>query len=329
MPATGRSAAWRRSAGATTGVDAVSARNLPGAGFIIPAALLALTVWTYWSSLVDATRRWTNDPQYSHGFLVPLIAVGLLWSRRGLFPTDLSPRWWGVPLVVAGISLRIGAAYYYFEWIEALSLLPVLLGIAAVWGGWPAWRWSGSAILFLFFMIPLPYTLDVALTGPLRTVGTLASTYILQTCGVSAYSEGNIISLGSTQIGVAEACSGLRMMMIFFALSTAVALYGARTRIERLVLIVSAVPIALIANITRITVTGLLHASGDDALASLFFHDLAGWLMMPFGLLLLQLVLSFVRHLVIVEDDLPMTVGVNCQRGKGHTAKTGRIVPIT
>lgn len=329
LPAAGRAAPAKGLHRTTNGVKAAATQEIAIWGLIIPAVLSGLTLWTYWGPLALATQRWWQDPQYSHGFLVPLFALGLLWSRRALLPTDFSPGWWGMPLVVTGICVRVGAAFYFFEWLELLSLLPVLAGIAVVWGGWAALRWSWSAIAFLFFMIPLPYTLDVALTGPLRSLGTLASTYLLQTLGVSAFAEGNVISLGTTQIGVAEACSGLRMMMIFFALSTAVALCGRRTALERLILIASAVPVALIANITRITITGLLHASGDEALASLFFHDLAGWLMMPFALFLLQLELSLVRHVLIMEDDVPLTVGVNFAQAHGQTSKADGAVPIT
>src|SRR5204863_2864673 len=123
-------------------------------------------------------------------------SVALLWIRRGAIQNvDLGPDWRGLPLILLGAVLRIGAAVFYSEWIEFVSLLPILLGIALATGGRCACQWSWSAILFLFFMIPLPYTLDVGLGGPLRSLATLASTYVMQTCGVAAFSEGNVISI--------------------------------------------------------------------------------------------------------------------------------------
>jgi len=229
-------------------------------------------------------HRWNQDVQYSHGYLVPVFAVSLLWFRRtAIQDLPLHRNWRGLLLILSGILLRIAGTLIYSEWVDNISLLPMLMGIAVLWGGWPALKWSLSGILFLFFMIPLPYTLDVALTVPLRTIGTTASTYLLQTFGISAFAEGNIISAGDHQIGVAEACSGLRMTMIFFALSTAVALTIRRTVLERMVVISSAVPIALVVNIARITATGLFHATGNEMLAGWFFsrpgrvaHDAPG-----------------------------------------------------
>jgi exosortase/archaeosortase family protein len=90
-----------------------------------------------------------------------------------------------------------------------------------------------------------------------------------------------------------------------------VALVGRRSVAERLVIMASAVPIALGTNITRISVTGLLHATGHEVLAGQFLHDLAGWLMMPCALVVLQCELYYLKHLLLVDDDAPVTVGMN------------------
>jgi exosortase len=133
-------------------------------------------------------------------------------------------------------------------------------------------------------MVPLPYRLEVALAHPLQRLGTWASTYALQTLGFAAFAEGNVIRMRPVRIGVVEACSGLSMLVIFFALSTAVAVLANRPLWERLLLVASAVPIAVAANVTRITVTGVLHKWVGRELADYVFHDLAGWLTMPLAL---------------------------------------------
>jgi len=274
-------------------------------------------------------HRWNHDVQYSHGYLVPLFSVVLLWSRRTqIVNRPMTGDWWGLLMIVSGISLRIAAALLYSEWIDNVSLLPVLMGIALLYGSWPALRWSWSAILFLFFMIPLPYTLDVALRSPLRTIGTTASTYLLQTAGVSAFAEGHVITVAGEHIGVAEACSGMRMTMIFFALATAVALTIRRTALEKAVIVASAVPIALAVNIARITVTGLLHATGRPLLAGWLFHDLAGWLMMPLALVLLQCELYYLKRLLIAEKDAPMTVGLSSDRIGEKVSRTDGVLTV-
>jgi exosortase len=255
-------------------------------GGLIGAVVL---LWVYAPTLTAVAQRWGQDPNYSHGYLVPLFAAFLLWSRRDLLAGAASrrPSWWGALLLAAGLALSATGTYLYLGWLKGLSLLPCLAGLAVLLGGGAALRWSWPAIAFLGFMIPLPYRLEVALTQPLQRLGTLASTYALQTLGFAAFSEGNVICLGRARIGVVEACSGLSMLVIFFALSAAVALLVRRPLWERLFLVASAVPIALLANVTRITVTGMLHEVAGPELADLVFHDLAGWLMMPLALGLL------------------------------------------
>jgi exosortase len=153
--------------------------------------------------------------------------------------------------------------------------------------------------VFLFFMLPLPYRLEVALAQPLQRLATEVSTYTLQTVGFPALSEGNIILLNDTEIGVVEACSGLSMLVGFFALSTGAALLIRRSLGEKIIITLSAVPIAIITNIIRITVTGIMHETLGSRLANLVFHDLAGWLMMPLALGFLWIELQVLSHLLV------------------------------
>lgn len=297
-------------------------RGPSSAAIAVSLIILAAGVgWSYWTTFALMSDKWANDPQYSHGYLVPVFAAVLLWLRRGqLDVTQLRPSWWGLPILIGGVLMRLAGSMYYLEWFDFLSILPVLFGICLLLGGWHALRWAWPAIAFLFFMIPLPYTLEVALRGPLRRVGTVASTYLMQTIGLPAVAEGNVIVVEEHRIGVVEACSGMRMLMIFFALSTAVALLSERPLWERIVVILSAVPIALISNIIRITVTGVLHLLVSSEIADLVFHDLAGWLMMPLGLLLLWLELWLLAHLFIVEVDRPMSMEMQMADGSVSTA---------
>src|SRR5262249_29724268 len=153
--------------------------------------------------------RWARDPQYSHGFLVPIIAGIMLYRRRLLLDTEkATPNRWGLLLTLAGLEMYLAAAYVYFEWLEGASLIPLLSGLLLLLGGWPTLRWAWPGVLFLFFMIPLPYQVQTALAGPLRSLATAASTYALQTIGLPALAEGNVIRLNEVRIGVVEACSG-------------------------------------------------------------------------------------------------------------------------
>ena len=248
----------------------------------------AAVIWAYWTTLAEIADRWATDPQYSHGFLVPVFAAYLLWSRRGVVrAADLGPRWWGAGLVLAGGGLRMAGHFFYLPWVEAGSLLVVLAGLTAAAGGRRLLAWAAPAILFLAFMIPLPHRAQTLLGGALQQVATAASTYALQTLGVPAVSEGNVILLTDTRLGVVEACSGLTMLVTFFALAAGVAILARRSWPERGLILLSAVPIAVSANVVRITATGVLFEAHQGDLGRAVFHDLAGWLMMPLGLAML------------------------------------------
>ena len=259
------------------------------------AALGALLAWAFWPTLWDLARLWSIDPKYSHGYLVPAFAAYLAWRRWRQAPVLLRPNWWGVPVLAVGLGLGLVGSYFYFPWFNQLALLAALAGLAVLLGGWPALRWAWVPIVFLYFMLPLPFRLEGMLAQPLQGLCTQASVYALQTLGFVAYAQGNIILMEGARLGVAEACSGLGMLMTFVALTTAVALLIRRPLLDKLLLVLSAFPIALACNIIRITVTGVLRVRGGQQLAHVVYHDLSGWLMMPLGLAFLWLDLKALR----------------------------------
>jgi exosortase len=270
---------------------------------LFPIAILLFPVlglvWAFAPTLEDLQRTWATNPQYSHGYLVPVFAAYLLWSRRQrLDRSALHPSLLGLPLLALGLGLRLWGGYFFYIWLETISLIPCIAGLTLLLGGRAAWRWAWPAVLFLCFMIPLPYRVATAMSGPLQHLATITSTFVMQTCGLPALAEGNVILLNEAEIGIVEACSGLRMMVVFFAMATAVAMVARRPLLDRMVVLFSAVPIALVANIVRITATGALHEFTDSPPAHAFFHDAAGWFMMPLALVLLGLELKLLAALL-------------------------------
>jgi exosortase len=288
-------------------------RGLLPSGLSLPtlAVLLTLAIWAHWSSLGRIAAKWWSDPQYSHGYLVPVFAVALLWMRRSKFPIQsVRPAFTGIVLLAGAIVFRLASAYYYVEWFDFLSLIPTVAAVVLAWGGPRVLKWAAPAILFLFFMIPLPHTLETAMRTPLRGLGTYLSTYALQTLGFPALAEGHVVVMENSRIGVVEACSGLRMLVVFFALAAGVAMVLRRVWWERLVIVLSAVPIAIIANVTRIVSTGILTDKVNSHVAHLVFHDLAGWLMMPLGLLMLWGEVTLLGKIFVIEEELPLDLAV-------------------
>jgi exosortase len=147
----------------------------------------------------------------------------------------------------------------------------------------------------------------------MQTLATEASTFVLQVIGKPALSEGNVILLNEIELGIVEACSGLRMLVVFFALSTAVAMIIRKPMWEKLLIAASAIPIALVSNILRIVITGLFYDAFGANFGGAFFHDLAGWLMMPLGLVFLGVELFILKRLLI-ERSTSVTSQVVAQR---------------
>lgn len=303
-----------RSHGPPNRTAALAQRALRHAAAITAGSLALAILWSYGSTLEAMAERWWSDPQYSHGFLVPLFAAVVLWSRRALWQrVRWQPSWWGLPVLAAALALRLVAAGSDIAALDAFSLVPALAGVVLLVGGLTLLRWSWPAIAFLGFMLPLPFTIEAALAQPLRRVATVVSTYVLQTIGCPAFAEGNVILIEDSRLGVAEACSGLGMMLTFFALSTAFALVVDRPLVDRLVLVGSAVPVAVAANVARISATGVAYYVGgpQSTTAHAIMHDLAGWLMMPLALGMLWLELRMLDRLFIQQAarrPLPLLV---------------------
>ena len=226
--------------------------------WIVIAALSGIVLYAYWNTLSSIAGAWSSA-QYSHGWIIPLIAAGLLWLRREQFvKVPAWHQWVGAGIIIAATAVRlVGARYTTFS-LENVSFIVCLMGVFILVGGLPTLRWAGPAIAFLVFMLPLPDKVQDSLTNPLQRVATYASTYSLVTMGVDARQEGNKILLGFNEspMNVADQCSGLRMLTIFSGLAVAMALISRdRPWWERLAVIVSAVPIAILVNVVRITLT--------------------------------------------------------------------------
>ena len=250
----------------------------------------AVIVASNFATIAHLVGRWSREPDYSHGFLVPIFSGWLLWQRRNLIASYLEPvrgRWLGVVILVSSAALCLFAEYFEFILPGALALILCIAAVPVLIGGYAALRWAWPAIIFLFFMVPLPGVVGGRLSGPLQHVATVSSTYVLQTLGIPAIASGNVIWLTQGQIGVVEACSGLRMLVMFGAVTTASAFLLPISPWEKACLLVSSVGIAVAANVFRISLTGMAYEFFGAALSERIFHDLAGWIMMPLAILML------------------------------------------
>ena len=285
-------------------------------------ALLAATAWAYGATLARAAERWSSDPQYSHGYLVPVFALYLLYRRRAMLHAGpLTPSGAAALPLTLAVGLRYLEVQYFLNGLDQLSVVPMALGAALAAGGKVALRWAWPAALFFVFMVPLPFRLQTAMSGQLQTVATQMSSYLLVAGGLPAVTEGNVIIVQDVRIGVVEACSGLGMGVTFLALTAAFALVSTSALPVRLLLLLSALPIAVVANVIRIAATAVLFYWDQSETAQAVFHDLAGWLMIPLGCGLILFENWFLER-VFVRDAPQLAGGPRVIRSVAGPAAT-------
>jgi exosortase len=277
--------------------------------WIVIGVLSALLAYSYWPSLAQLPSFWDN-PQYQHGWIVPVFTVLLLfWWRKPVGPITASARAAGVGLLLLSFVMRLWCASFRIVTLDMYTFVPALMGVFLLAGGWSMFRWSWAPIASLIFMYPLPDEATRYLLGPLQTVATIVSTYSLQTLGLDAYRDGNRIILGDGQVlGVVDACSGLKMLTIFVWLAVMLMLVGGLEWWENLVIAASAIPIALVCNAFRITTVGVMY-NFNSSLAEGFHDSLpAALLMMLLAVGFLVLEMKILSYLVITDDLAPSMV---------------------
>jgi len=264
------------------------------------AALLALVAWLYAPILLHLSYQWRADPNFSHGFFVPLFSLFVVWQdRRRLEAIRRAPSNWGIPLILISLSMLILGVLGAELFLSRFSLLLLATGLVIFFLGWEFFRALLFPLAFLILMIPIPTILFNQITFPLQILASKLAAWFLPLLGVPVLREGNIINLPAMPLEVADACSGIRSLM---TLTTLTIMYGylleSRVLI-RVLLAIAAIPIAVIANGFRIVGTGLLVQYWDPDKAQGFFHEFSGWLIFVvsmFMLFFLHRLLTAVIH---------------------------------
>ena len=259
-------------------------------------ALALLSVWLYWATLRHLVGQWWHDPNFSHGFFVPLFSAFVLWQERArLARITPRPSWFGLPVIAVGLCILILGQLGAELFLARFSLLVLLAGVVILFLGW---EFFGAVLFpwaFLILMIPIPSIVFNQITFPLQIQASKVAAHTLPLLGVPILREGNVIQLPAMSLEVAEACSGIRSLM---SLATLAIIYGylAETRLwVRWVLALASVPIAVVANSIRIIGTGLLVQYWDPDKAEGYFHASWGWIIFVISLALLYAVHRLIR----------------------------------
>jgi exosortase len=243
--------------------------GVPQARALSIAALttIALAIAIYAPVLWYMVLHWYEVEDYSHGFLIVPLAVYFAWERRDdLRRAEIVPDWWGVvPLALGSLSLAIGRLGTELMNMR-VSFVLTLIGLVLLLLGRRVFRVLAFPLLFLFLMVPLPQSLVNVIAFPLQLIAADAAVQVLNLLNIPALREGNIIHLAHAQLFVAEACSGLRSLMALITLGVVFAYFFRKTMAERVIIVLSAIPIAIIVNSFRVALTGILtHRFGQEA----------------------------------------------------------------
>jgi exosortase len=256
--------------------------------------------WFFGPTVQGLIKTWDAEPDYSHGFLVPPFAAIMLWLRRESMPKNsVIPGWGGVLLLIASFGVRYAGERLFLTPLSGWALVGWLAGTCWLIAGRRVLIWALPSLLFLLFMIPLPFRIEQSMSWHLQTVTTRISTAMLQCLGQPAIAEGHTIFLGEHILEVEQACSGLRMFMGIAAVAFAFIVLNQRPWWEKLILVLAVAPVAMIANAVRVVATGLLMQLVSGEAAHKFSHDAAGWAMIVVAAGLFGLVVAYLRRLIV------------------------------
>jgi exosortase len=254
----------------------------PGLALVI---LLAILYWHILHRLVD---DWWQDPNYSHGFFVPLFSAFLIWKDRWrLAKLKTEPAWSGLLVMAFGVAILVLGVFGAELFLSRSSLLFILAGGVIYFQGWRFFRAIFFPWIFLFFMIPLPDLIMNHLTIPLQFTASDLATWFLRLAGVPVLQNGNVIQLPNMALDVVEACSGIRSLISLGVLAIIYGYLLEPRKTIRVLLAAASIPIAVLANGLRIMGTGITGVYWEPSKAQGFFHEFSGWVIFVVSLITL------------------------------------------
>jgi exosortase len=264
-----------------------------------------LLILAYGPVLARLVWQWNNDEDMGHGFFVPIIAAYIAWQKRDeLLQANLRPNYWGLLVVgFAAFQCLIGtlAAELF---LARTAFIEAVIGSVLVLGGWQALRILAFPLFLLFLMVPIPAVIYNQITLPLQLFASKVAATILELSGIPVLRDGNVLELPSQKLNVVEACSGIRSLLTLSFLSLVYAYFFDRRAWMRPFLLVCTVPIAIIANAGRVTMTGFMSEINPDLVHGTA-HTASGWMVFMIALVMLVLVHQTVNLLTKSKEPSP------------------------
>lgn len=266
--------------------------------------IAGLVAGLYGPLLIQMIVQWWQDPDYSHGFVVPLFVGYVLYQRRHqLRQVPLEPSNLGLPVMLGAIGLLLAGSLGAELFVARFSLLFLIGGMLLFFAGWKMLRAVAFPLAFLALMIPLPAIIYNQVTFPLQLLASRVSSSGLELVGVPVLREGNVLVLPNYSLEVVEACSGIRSLMSLIALAVAYGYFVEKRNWVRITLVVLMVPIAVASNAMRVMGAGVLTYWFGPRAAEGYFHLFQGWLIFVSAVACMLLVHWLLSHLTPLRRE--------------------------
>ena len=281
-----------------TGTETAGRKSEPFSWTTIGWVSILLVV-CYASILTALVSQWSNDADMGHGFFVPVIAGFIAWQKRDQIADKVAkPNWWGLAIMAwAGFQLYIatlGAELF----LSRTSLVISIIGAVLLLGGTQYLRIFSFPLFLLFFMVPIPAVIYNQITFPLQILASRVAEKTIDLLQIPVIREGNVLILPQQTLNVVEACSGIRSLLTLTFLSLVYGYFFEKRSWVRVVLFLSTIPIAIVANAGRVAFTGVISQFKPE-LAEGWFHEAQGWVIFMIGLTILvafhQLIIRAVK----------------------------------
>lgn len=292
-------------------------RDLGAHNYIKILIIGALFCFLFRNEIKSIVNRWLIDSSWSHGFLIPLFSLYFINQKRDkivrcAWNNEFRANYLGLVFLILGILFYpFNIVHLQYGYLRSIGMIAVLGAIVLFLGGWKLVKHTWLPIAYLVFAVPLPERYYKELTIPMRQwAATVASGLLDLVPQLEAMANGVVIDVFykgrplEPPLDVAEACSGMRLLMAFLALGVAMAYLHYRPLWQRIVLLASTVPIAILCNIVRVTVTGFIYVLIHPKYAQGIYHDMLGLAMLPLAFGLYGLLAWFMSSLFIDESDM-------------------------
>jgi exosortase A len=267
-------------------------------------AVLIAAAWLYWPVVAGLVRDWSNDDNYSHGFLIVPIAAFFVWERRAQLKAAVPrPSLLGLGLAIASLALLVAGLLGAELFLTRVSLIGLAGGGILFLFGWNHFRILLFPLAFLILMVPIPAILFNQIAFPLQLVASRFGEVVVRLFDIPVLREGNVITLANTQLEVAEACSGIRSLISLLTLGIVYGYFMDKRTWVRVLVALCTIPVAIVANGLRVAGTGIAaHYYGSEA-AQGFFHTFSGWIVFLAAFVMLFVVQRLV-HLAAPKQPM-------------------------